>query len=263
MQTQQQGLLSNKMKKVSVCYVAQGTYWSARHSFESIGFAIKEKEVEFVIKDAPKEYIKTIGDIEVELFVIDHTEDDRTCNYFNEIATNVTSKKIPLTELYNSVFRMATGEYVCLLQTGFYLQKDWLVELMYYYTSIDKSGVVSIPYNLSELQMLPLPSSDNENLINVFTNTENTADGISIFNRQLLYLVGAFDESVLLVGHEISQFCVRCTFSGYFNYYIPTDTCLNFNNNRYLDSFEYALGKDNKKITISEMKSAKNFYKPL
>ena len=48
------------MKKVSVCYVAQGTYWSARHSFESIGFAIKEKEVEFVIKDAPKEYIKTI-----------------------------------------------------------------------------------------------------------------------------------------------------------------------------------------------------------
>ena len=32
-------------------------------SFENIGFAIKEKEVEFVIKDAPKEYIKTVGEI--------------------------------------------------------------------------------------------------------------------------------------------------------------------------------------------------------
>jgi hypothetical protein len=251
------------MKKVSVCYLAQGTYWSARHSFESIGFAIKEKEVEFVVKDAPKEYIKTIGDVEVELFVIDHTEDERTSNYFNDIATNVISKKIPLAELYNSVFRMVTGDYVCIIQTGFFLKKDWLVELMYYYTSVDKSGVASIPYDLSKLEMLPLPSSDNENLINVFSNKENTADGVCFFDRQLLYLVGAFDESVSLVGHEISQFCVRCVFSGYFNYYLPTDTCLNMNNDKYIDYNEYAVGKENQRITIAEMKSAKNFYKPL
>lgn len=251
------------MKKVSVCYVAQGTYWFTRHSFESIGFAIKEKEVEFVVKDAPKEYIKTIGDVEVELFVIDQTEDQRTSNYFNEIATNVTSKKMPLTELYNSAFRMATYDYICVLQTGLFLKKDWLVELMYYNNIVDKSGVVSIPYDLLELEMLPLPHSDNENLINVFVNKENTVEGVYFFQRQLLYLVGAIDESVSLVGHEISQFCARCVFSGYFNFYLPTDTCLNINKNRYVDVSEYALGKENQRNRIAEMKSVNNFYLPL
>ena len=251
------------MKKVSVCYVAQGTYWFTRHSFESIGFAIKEKEVEFIVKDAPKEYIKTIGDVEVELFVIDQTEDQRTSDYFNEIATDFTSKKLPLTELYNSAFRMATGEYVCILQTGLFLKKDWLVELIYYNNLVNKSGVVSIPNNLSELEMLPLPHSDNENLINVFVNKENTVEGVYFFQRQLLYLVGAFDESVLLVGHEISQFCARCVFSGYFNFYLPTDTCLNMMKNRYVDVSEYALGKENQKNRIAEMKSVNNFYLPL
>jgi len=251
------------MKKVSVCYVAQGTYWFTRHSFESIGFAIKEKEVEFVVKDAPKEYIKTIGDVEVELFVIDQTEDQRTSDYFNQIATSVSTKKIPLTKLYNSAFRIATGDYVCILQTGLFLKKDWLVELLYYHSIVEKSGVASIPYDLSELELLPLLNSDNENLINVFVNKENTVEGVCLFDRQLLYLVGGFDESVLLVGHEISQFCNRCVFSGYFNFYLPSDTCLNMNKNKYVKIAKYELGKENQKNTISEMKSIKNFYIPL
>jgi len=248
------------MKKVSVCYVAQGTYWFTRHSFESIGFAIKERDVEFIVKDAPKEYMKTIGDVEVELFVIDQTEDQRTSDYFNEIATNVTSKKIPLTELYNSVFKMATGDYVCLLQTGLFFKRDWLVELMYHHSIVAKSGVASIPSDISELEMLPLPHSDNENLINVFVNNENTVDGVCFFDRQLLYLVGAFDESVSLIGHEISQFCTRCVFSGYFNFYLPTESCLNMNKHRFINASEYAISKENQKNTIAEMKSVNNFY---
>ena len=71
--------------KTSIIYLAQGNYWASRHSFESTGFAIKEKEVEFVIKDAPKEYIKTVGETEVELFVIDATGDKRTKEYFDKI----------------------------------------------------------------------------------------------------------------------------------------------------------------------------------
>ena len=65
------------MNKISICYIAQGDYHSIVHSFESIGFAIKKKEVDWVDKDAPIEYIKTIGDIEVELFVANLASDSR------------------------------------------------------------------------------------------------------------------------------------------------------------------------------------------
>ena len=50
----------NSVKKVSVIFLAQIGYWFARKSFESTGFTIKEKLTEFIIPDAPKEYIKTI-----------------------------------------------------------------------------------------------------------------------------------------------------------------------------------------------------------
>ena len=248
------------MKKVSVIFSAQVSYWFARKSFESIGFTIKEKLTEFIMPDAPKEYIKTIGDLEIELFVIDHTDDNRANDYFNEIATNVTKKKGNLAELYNSVFKMATGEYVCIIPSGVFLQPNWLIELVYHYCNIEKSGVIGVISDFNECDFLPLLSSDGEKQISVVSPKDNLIEGLVFFNRQHLYLVGAFDESVCLSGNEINQFSLRCIALGFYNYYVPTDVCVIISYNERLDTSQNEIGKTNMAGTLSEMRKRKNYY---
>lgn len=249
--------------RASIIYIAQGNYWSSRHSFESIGFAIKEKEVEFVIKDAPKEYIKTVGESEVELFVIDLTGDQRTTDYFNQIATEVIVSSELVSQTYNSVFRKATYEYVCIIPSGLFLQRDWLTELYYYYVNVNKSGVIGIADDLEELDILPMPNNELLEFINVFTSKTNLISGLSFFNRQHLYLVGAFDEDVQLHGNEVNQFALRCMGLGLYNYYIPSKTCVFLSDGKYINPSDFDKGKDNMMYSISQMRKARNYYIPL
>lgn len=257
------------MKKVTICYIAQGSYWSARHSFESIGFCIKEKETEFIIKDAPKEYIKVVGDLEVELLVADLTNDKRTTEYFSSLATEVfvyskeTGENQTLAQIYNSLFRKATGDYICIVPTGVFLQKDWLIEIIYHYSNIGKSGVVGVVSKIDETIVLPLPTTDIEHFINAFVPKSNLIKGLSFFDKQHLYLIGAFDESVNLQGNEVNQFALRCIALGYYNYYVPSTTCIFIDENKSVSPNEYAISNDNLHITLLEMKKSKNYYLPL
>jgi len=249
--------------RASIIYLAQGNYWSSRHSFESIGFAIKEKEVEFVIKDAPKEYIKTIGESEVELFVIDLTGDQRTTDYFKQIATEVVVSSELVSQTYNSVFRKATYEYVCIIPTGLFLQRDWLTELYYYYVNINKSGVIGIANDLEELDVLPMPNNELLEFINVFVSKTNLISGLSFFDRQHLYLVGAFDEGLQFHGNEINQFALRCMGLGFYNYYIPSKTCVFLSEGKYIQPDDFSKGEENMMNSISQMRKVRNYYIPL
>lgn len=249
--------------RASIIYIAQGNYWSSRHSFESIGFAIKEKEVEFVIKDAPKEYIKTVGESEVELFVIDLTGDQRTTDYFNQIATEVIVSSELVSQTYNSVFRKATYEYVCIIPSGLFLQRDWLTELYYYYVNVNKSGVIGIADDLEELDILPMPNHELLEFINVFVPKTNVISGLTFFNRQHLYLVGAFDEDLQLFGNEINQFSLRCMGLGLYNYYIPSQTCVFLSEGKYINPTDFNKGSENMMFSISAMRKIRNFYIPL
>lgn len=250
------------MEKISICYLAQGGYYRAIHSFESIGFAIKEKEVEFIIKDAPKEYIKTIGDIEVELFVIDTTNDERTNDYFTPLVTNYTNKEVPLSALLNDVVRSATGEYICIVPSGAFVQEGWLIELIYYFKNIDKAGFIGIPSVLDKLNFVPLPTKDYEGLLSVLVSKENNVQGISFTNKQHFYLIGAFDESVFLKGQFVNQICERALLMGYTNFYIPSQTCI-CTEAESITEEENVLAKENLATTIADMKKVRNYYIPL
>ena len=46
--------------KVSVCLILNNDYWGTIYFMERSGFNIVEKKSEFIVKDAPKEYIKLI-----------------------------------------------------------------------------------------------------------------------------------------------------------------------------------------------------------
>ncbi len=87
--------------------------------------------------------------------------------------------------------------------------------------------------------------------------------GLTFFNRQHLYLVGAFDEDLQLFGNEINQFSLRCMGLGLYNYYIPSQTCVFLSEGKYINPTDFGKGSENMMFSISAMRKIRNFYIPL
>jgi hypothetical protein len=249
------------MNKVSICILIKGDYASTVYSFERSGFAIVPKEVVFINKDAPKEYIKTINGVEVELIVgIKEGCDSRLIDYFKPIASKLIELNYAKNDAmaYNEIFRSCNEKYICIFNTFVFLRDHWLNELIYYNNIIEKQGVVGIPDNFNNVSYLPLLSTDNENFVNVVIPKDNIVNQYSVclFLREYLFYVGAFDESQSLVGNELNQFQLRCIALGLNNFYIPNQSCLIINKKEQKNKTEL-------NNSIKEMRKNKNYYIPL
>lgn len=249
------------MNKVSVCILIRGDYASTVYSFERSGFAIVQKEVVFVVKDAPKEYIKVIDETEVELLVgIVDGCDKRLVEYFTPLADKLIMFDGGTNDAkaYNELFRHCNGKYICILNTKVFLQTHWLNELIYYNNNVLKQGVVGIANNFSNLDYLPLLSNDNETFTKVFIPKDNLVNqqGVLFFLKEYLFYVGAFDENQTLYWNAINQFQLRCLAMGLHNYYIPNQTCLIVDETERGDKTELI-------NSINEMRKNKNYYLPL
>ena len=249
------------MNKVSFCILVNGDYASTVYSFERSGFLIVKKEVEIVIKDSPIEYINTIDNVEIQLVVgIKHGIDKRLIDYFSKIATDIIFLDDTDNEAisYNKMFRKCKNEFVCIFKTGVFLQPHWLNELICYLKLVKNSGIVSICNNYTELEYLPLLSSDNENFINVFIQKDNfiNKNGVILFLREYLYLVGCLNEQQKLIGNELYELQLRYMALGFNNFYIPNQSLLNINQTHEIDKTEL-------NESINEMRKNKNYYLPL
>lgn len=249
------------MNKVSICILIKGDYASTVYSFERSGFRVVEKEVVFINKDAPKEYINVINDVEVELIVgIKNGCDKRLVDYFNPIANKLfefTDDKNDAT-CYNEMFRCCNEKYICILNSYVFLQSHWLSELIYHNDVVDKQGVVGIADNFNELIYLPLLLKNSENFLNVFIPKDNILNqyGVCLFLKEYLFYVGAFDENQSLAGHELSQFQLRCIALGFNNFYIPNQSCLIINKKEQKNKTELY-------NSIAMMRKNKTYYIPL
>ena len=215
------------MSKVSLVVLVKDDYPSNIFSFESSGFTKSIREEEFYVKEEQKTIISTINGIEIELVVgILSDTDERAWNYFNELADVLfyLDKTKSDAEAYNLLFKQCTSPYVCIYNFNVFLEKDWLTELLFFAENIDKSGVVGISNSVLDSYYLPLMDKEQEKLVNVFIpENEIMANGlITLFDRQHLYLVGAFDEAEDMIGLEFQQFQMRCSRMGLNNFYIPT-----------------------------------------
>lgn len=263
------------MNKVSVCLLLNNDYWGTIYSFERSGFAIVEKKGEFIIKDAPKEYIKVVGDVEVELLVAyTNNSDARLVEHFKPLATIMVEVKaikngivgINDAKAYNELFRLAQQEYVCVMKPYVFLQQHWLTELIHLYAEVDKSGVIGVCPKFTSVDYAPLPSKELEAFTNVFLPKDNAinCNGILFFLREYLYLIGALDENQLFVGAtEFMQLQKRFFAMGYNNYYVPTQACLIAKEHKYTDYMGYEASKENLNGSFLDMKKAKNYYIPL
>lgn len=263
------------MKKVSICIILNNDYWGTIYSFERSGFTIVEKKGDWVVKGAPKEYMKVVDNTEVELLVA-YTKNSNLAlvEHFKELATHLIQVDILNNDVgcfndakaYNQLFKLAQHEYVCILKPYVFLQQHWLTELIHYYEDVANSGVIGVCPNFANVQYEPLPSKELDRFVNVFLPNENVikTNGILFFLKEYLYFIGALDENTLFVGGtEFVQLQKRFSVMGYNNFYIPTQSCLVINNHKPTDYMGYQESIENIDKTLLEMKKVKSYYIPL
>ena len=182
---------------VSVFLICNNDYLITRYSIENL--------------------IKNSDGVELELLVIVNGQDKRITEYLskiidskkysNLITVGVVEDKLDLKELFNE----AKGEYICLFKPDIIVNKNWLMDLVYYNYNIQNTGLASIYYGINSNKFKPLLSF-NDDFINVWEPKENLVQGITLFKKELL------KEPVYNENDIIKYF----TKNGYINYYIAT-----------------------------------------
>lgn len=255
------------MKKVSLCLLLDKAHYQTIYCFERIGFALVEKEKEFVKKDEPKEYINTIYGVEVE-FIVGYTNhtDQQTTEYFKKITNNITDVGgLSKYEALNKLFAKCNNDFVCVYGFDCIVQKNWLLELVFYAGAVNNSGIVSICDQIKDITCCTLLGNDQDDFFNTYIQQGGilTNESIYLFNKQNLYLIGGFDTETDLYGYEYKQLQLRYTYTYHNNFYIPTQSTLCFNNGAQLEEYRLPISEQNLKERIDFMKKTQSFYVPL
>lgn len=249
---------------VSIVYLIQDDIKKSQYFFESNGYKKQIKDEEFVSSIEPK-LINTICNLEVEIIVGIRSSQliDESSEIINSIADKVfiIGDAITEGEAYNTLFKNCSKKFICILKEHFFLEKEWLQDLLLYHNNISKSGVVSIASDFMSCEFTPMLCSNEENMISVFCPQNEILEvvGAYLFERELLYIVGAFESKAEMNGYEFIQWQMRCTRIGYHNFYIPTQSCLHFKNQKLIMPDKLKLVQE----SVEEMRKNRNFYIPL
>lgn len=247
---------------VTLCLLVGRDYATHIHSFEALGVEKRLIEDELVLSDYEKEYGYFVDNIQVNIIVaLMNGCDSRIADYFSRITDDILVFKEGVSEgtAYNEMFRRVDTEWVCIIQPNVFVKRFWLSDLIFYGKIIPRSGAIGFSENLNDSKFLPMLSTEDEIVINVFIPDSNTLDtrGIWLFNKQNLYFVGAFSEEKELLGMEITHWQLRALAIGLTNYYIPTHSCL------IVSSPMPVREGDAMEKSLKEMKKARNYYLPL
>ena len=236
---------------VSVCLLTIDRYWVTRYTIENL--------------------LENSKGVELELLVLDNGSKDRRIieylstlikskRYSNLITVGVIEEKenIGVARGFNKLFKEASGDYICTVGNDILVNENWLSDLVYYNKAIQQSGLTSI-YCLLDKGTLTTKLTNDDGMLNVWQNDKNMVYGVTLFNKNLLKIVGFFDESLGLYGCEDSQYAWRLSMLGYHNYYIVGQTSIHIGNDLQEDS-EYRESKNNN-LKIAEKKLAESIQR--
>jgi hypothetical protein len=257
------------MKKVSICILFDNsiTYWQCLFFIERIGYEIVEKKGDFVRTNLPKEYIKTIYGTEIEVIAGCYNDTQKEVVDFAKTLTNNVIDVTGITkyEAYNKLFTFCNHEYICVLSTNVFPQKNWLTEILFYYETVKNSGIVSICADISNAKCVSLVSNEEEHFLNVVIPEDNLIrnQSLYVFKREYLNLVGCYETKLHLFGNEFIHLQLRYFYMLYNNYYIPTQSVLLLDKAEHYDDEMVQKGKNYLDNSIKTMKKQKSFYIPL
>ena len=185
---------------VSVCYLSQD-YYLSRYIIENM--------------------LKNSGGVELELLV--SVKDKRLSDFLSEL---IKSKKysnlmfVKFTENqngYQELIKEAKGKYICLYDDQALVNQNWLMDLVYYNSNIQNSGLSFIHSGIKG-KFIPLLSVEDD-FINIWEIKEPT--GVCLFSESLK------------LPNEINVKSIYESFlkQGLQNFYIPNQICIKLKTN--------------------------------
>jgi len=148
-----------------------------------------------------------------------HKQFETHASYYKEAKFELSNS-----EAINTLIRESDTKYLCILPNNVYCSKNWLYDLLYYATKIDRSGIAAICPGLTKGYMTNYLDY-NQELTSVFVNDNNIVAGPMMFSQALVGRLGALNPA-LHYGYEIMEYCARAGKLGFYNYYIPEQNAI-------------------------------------
>lgn len=171
---------------------------------------------------------------EFELITVDNGSVDGTPKYLSELAERYPNVRIKLNgenKGYaagnNDGIKMATGEYIVLLNNDTLVPKGWLSPLISVLQTRTEVGLVGpVTNSAGNEQRIDLPGLDETNFIDIATpyieqqsghwfTTQKLGFFCVAMRRQLIDEIGMLDEQFGIGMFEDDDFCVRALQAGY------------------------------------------------
>jgi hypothetical protein len=185
--------------------------------------------------DTVKENLKHAGS-RVELVVYNnHCQNEKIIAEIKAIASkyinNFTPIEFSFSECINELFRVSSGDYICVFHEYSLLCDNWVKSLIHSHKLIHKSGVISInDWSTNEIAY-HLDFTDN---LSATYSSNEIVNGLPFFKKELLYSIGGFDPKINGL-FCVWDFCKRANINGYYNYFVP-DTSL-IKENCFIDDY--------------------------
>jgi GT2 family glycosyltransferase len=127
----------------------------------------------------------------------------------------------------NTLINISDAEYIVVFSSNMLVEDSWCEDLLYYSKKIVDAGCVGIQsVENNKHKYKPLLTIDDD-LKNVWVSDNNIVEGVFMFKKSLLTKeIGMFDKLFDKTGFEQAEFSLKLAFSGYNNFYIRKQSCV-------------------------------------
>ena len=174
------------------------------------------------------------------LYIIDNaSKDQRIKDYCKKLCLDKKGyfKALPevvsLSVAYNYALKIVGEDKCVLFPLNCLVNNNWLEDLYFYHQVIQNIGCVAIRNGFEKLDFMPVLhtdiNSDEDPLKNVFISSNNSVEGLFMFNHKVLNETGYLDTLLSFKGCEILEWVFRVSALGLQNIYIRNQTLIRVN----------------------------------
>ena len=128
-------------------------------------------------------------------------------------------------DLNEAIKRQPSTKYFCLIYKDVFPEEDFLAELISYNKSIKNAGCQGVLSDLTDSNFLYVACEDESSDCVSFC-PEEVVSGILFFNSDVVDRIGFFDTTITDAEQAVAQFCKRCAWANFINFYIPSQCCI-------------------------------------
>jgi hypothetical protein len=122
-------------------------------------------------------------------------------------------------EVLNEMLLASENEYVCIIPGPVFLPDNWLLNMVCSNAQVNDTGITAIGSELGKRGSLTPKMNQDEEFEYVYQKENNQVNGVWLFHRSILELIGGFDPE-LSCGYEYLQFSHRISKHNLANYYL-------------------------------------------